>query len=1831
MKHKTLRTLLCVILTVCFCLSAIVPASAAGLFGGDSGAATGWDQLIRGLKDRFIEKNPGTDETPAEPMTGTGEEFIRIFHLDCGRKYFTVQQIKDIINQLAANHYTHIELAIGNDALRFLLDDMDVKVNDTTTYTSDAVKAGIQKGNLTYTTGSSGELTQSEMDEIISYANGMNISVIPLLNSPGHMDAILKCMIEVGITSPAYSDSKRTVDVTKGEAVAFTQALIKKYVDYFAAKGCEYFNIGADEYANDVTNGFAGLISSGNYVKFVDYVNDLADYINGKTVNGKRMIPIAFNDGIYYNGNTEKAFRTSLAISFWTAGWSGYSPASASFLAEKGHKIINTNDAWYYVLGRQAGNSSGYTIATAESGTKNTKVTTVPGKTFSKPIGAMLCLWCDNPSADYNETEYANLKTLIKNLSKANPTYFTAVTPPAPTISGAPTEALAIGRSVTLSVSGGADATWTVDNENVLELKAVAENVAVAAEGPVQASSVTATAIARGSATVTAATADGKTASATIQVYEEGDPNTVYVTVAAGETTDPIRHADGDMSGDTISYEPAGNVEATLIPVKETSGDPVETPLNSLTFDDECYIKTYSDKYFTSNGGTTTDATKAQKWKWSNYKLSYDSNGSTNYLSYDWSYGTTTYKSSATNAYFDNGKLYRNRYEIGQSYIYRNEIGTPVSITFPTPTIAYTNVIFTGIVAGTTTNVRIGDTLYVVTVTDKAPSTALTATSIDLEYWITNYPVHVSASENSAKKATIRSIDAGVQSENGIAIASVAIAKGNSNFDGWKEVYYWQAMRLDADNHQTNASGDDETADGTTLTHVRYHSGAWQYKTVDGTWHYFMTGDQLVAYYLQKTEVTKEIETYSKDWGYGTNNEDGHTPNTSSGNGQAALTIAIVYPDGSVSPAEANMYSQSTTIFNYWAGRDIGIVAPVNNSDYNIAKITVTDGTRDKNKSDNVWYNTDTITWKTKANEAGVEWYDETTVWDKVTNAGTTPMVNGKPGTTTTDGIIWSAKNTAKLVLIYLEPVEKPDNLTVIYYDDNADAEITRVPVVVENGVTFKTHLKDGNGNVIGGTMNWPAETVGEGYLPDDAYVTNTSGVNQTFSKQISTLQNISSVYKSGIYKYVSANIDANDDKILILHFNLKSANGAFSFVVDFGLPITIHPGDIGIADTTTIQKASLTKATPVLSNEGKYGTATIAGDYSKLTYTLHRPLDKIATIPLFVTFKDNTVQEFQINIIPATNVYYEENFINVAENSTVWTDTDTARNPDQALEKSDAQKYVYGYDPEYATATDTYSMGNAKKATLTLSADAFSTKTSEALTFTFEGDGYDIISECGTNVGLLVAYTYRVENGKETLKYIDIMDNYFCGDDTYIKGDGILAAQVPVIRKLNLSDGYGKYKVKIIGYLRQTAGVLNVSDSMAAQSYAAMASVDSPVVYDYESSTNAIVDEILADLGVANLADVDVRVSFVDKNSILNGGTGVFAKETVQDMKNDLRSAYTVQANEGYKAGSAVVYVDAFRVYNPLGHDTTNLPTAYSDAKENDMRYDSVYEYVSASGADIGDEYIENSAVYVEYDGNKGIATISEYKKQGPENEVYLTANGPTEQHFIGFVINGWEELANRKLIVSAKIVSGEPSLVTRDAASNESVVAVSDLPDPGQKQLSKTEQYFDLTNHVIYIDGKWVLIIGNKSDVSSVLSISGIRIKNNCTAGTTLEDVSIITGIISSESAADFTPVKFSETHKSKVRVNKSAYISINASEDVTSFKLYAVDGNTKTEVTDDFTYDWTNQKAFNAGSTDIKSYSAYVKVGATAGEKKYELVAVNAGEIESNPIKITITVVQ
>lgn len=317
---------------------------------------------------------------------------LSIVMLDCGRKYFSVDSIKQIIDNASAAGFGYIMLGVGNDGMRFLLDDMSLTVNGTT-YESDAVKSAIHAGNEAYYNFAVDELTQSEMDAVLAYAKEKGMGVIPMLNTPGHMDAILAAATSLTGTNCAYSVSARTIDVTNSTAVAFTQAFVQKYVDYFASKGCKYFNMGADEYANDVFTsgpmGFGNLQSAGKYSYYVTYVNDVAAMIKNAD-----MTPMAFNDGIYFNNNTSSGtFDTDIVICYWSNGWSGYTPMPASDLASKGFKMVNTNGSYYWVLGKSDAQCSA-------SKAKDFDIKSFPGSTIDNPSGAMFCIWADYPGAE---------------------------------------------------------------------------------------------------------------------------------------------------------------------------------------------------------------------------------------------------------------------------------------------------------------------------------------------------------------------------------------------------------------------------------------------------------------------------------------------------------------------------------------------------------------------------------------------------------------------------------------------------------------------------------------------------------------------------------------------------------------------------------------------------------------------------------------------------------------------------------------------------------------------------------------------------------------------------------------------------------------------------------------------------------------------------------------------------------------------------------------------------------------------------------------------------------------------------------------------------------------------------------------------------------------------------------------------------------------------------------------------------------------------------------------------------------------------------------------
>ena len=1358
-------------------------------------------------------------ETQADDAVKTNYE-LSIVMLDCGRKYFSVDSIKQIIDNAAAAGFNNVMLAVGNDGMRFLLDDMSLTVNGTT-YSSEEVAAAIHTGNEAYYNFTTDELTESEMDEIIAYAKTKGLGIIPVINTPGHMDAILAAATSLTGTNCAYNGSARTIDVTNSTAVAFTQAFVQKYVDYFASKGCQYFNMGADEYANDVftsgSMGFGNLQSAGKYSYYVTYVNDVAAMIKNAG-----MTPMAFNDGIYFNNNISSGtFVTDIVICYWSNGWDGYTPMPAETLASKGFKMVNTHGDYYWVLGKSnwqcdAKKASGFDYKTFQGGT------------IDNPSGAMFCIWCDYPGAETEASVISKTADTIAAFGAKLPKIddnktvsdeATGVSVTAPGLTGITVAAVDKGTeldgkkvagawNIELTTANGSytgsaavkvplDGKWTgctitagVMNENggidygkdydikdgFLTFTAPHFSTVVVLAEPQQKSLVVPT---NGTKTVEE---NGDLTGYTPEYSKNGIVK-LDMSYASNVTTMTFTGlANGDVSvtvGNlvyqiTVTNESYSSKKTITVAVGGTVPETVDGEVSSTYTDDFVSVKTETknkdqtyipaelaidNTLYVSTKKNDTAPTLLLTFKDAGNGQYYIKNGNDQYISplasygIGWRYSVSTGNKAAVNitTHTDGSVV------ISRSFKHSGYFGTYETTAYLTISgssfagdstatnlylyrvepVKQTTISFTGKKAGTT-QVVIGDVLYTIVVEDKAPDDAMTNTSLTLEYWITNSLVYEQASVSSNKTKSITTATDGVSTDAGVDITQLAPNHAYSNFDGWKDVYYWQAMRLDSNHLQTEKSGVDQTADGTTFTHVRYHAGAWQYKTLDGTWHYFLSTDQAVAYYLQKTEVTTEVDTYVKDWGYGTN---GTTPDTSSNKGQVALTVAVVYPDGTVSPAEKDMYFKSTTIFNYWAGRDIGIIAPKNNEDYTISKITVTDGNRKSNSTENVWYTSDTITWeKTTLDDGVTKWYNEREVWNK--SSGTTPMVNGKNSKET-----WSAKNTAKLVLIYLEAAEKESNLNVVYYDDTYSKEIISSQIVMsytqgQEPPTYLNSLKN-SGTVTPGTIT----------LADDAYVTNSSGVNQTFNKNVATVPGVAAQYRSGLYKYVSAEI-SEDGKTLTLHYKISANNLKKYYVVDFGLPVQFELTDL--VDDTNLSKVRISTVTG--------GNVTYDETTKTFTYTPTEVLKSLATASIAISYTGAQEAILTVGFIPASTVYYEEGFASYSAN---WVSEGTAHGARQTKEPYGQATNSYGFDPAYRE-NSANSEGTVARTT-TVGSDA---------TFKFNGTGLELYlrtkntsvnAEDVTNHSYMLVQVYAGDtadaNNLKRMSFVDV-NNLFVQKD---------------------------------------------------------------------------------------------------------------------------------------------------------------------------------------------------------------------------------------------------------------------------------------------------------------------------------------------------------------------------------------------------------------------------------------------------------------------------------
>ncbi len=482
-----------------------------------------------------------------------------------------------------------------------------------------------------------------------------------------------------------------------------------------------------------------------------------------------------------------------------------------------------------------------------------------------------------------------------------------------------------------------------------------------------------------------------------------------------------------------------------------------------------------------------------------------------------------------------------------------------------------------------------------------------------------------------------------------------------------------------------------------------------------------------------------------------------------------------------------------------------------------------------------------------------------------------------------------------------------------------------------------------------------------------------------------------------------------------------------YTYVLDYGIKLL----DTDVNGTLKAVSEGLTKQ-DVNNYNTKSGYVAISDNSLDLEYST-TPTTKTTDSRYVLIQRDSGEYDwFEINVVPASNIYFEETeFATDAGTGTVaWsTTTDGTSVTERNLP---GEKDVYGFDSAYDN-TNTYSNGT------TLSASVDSTnKRSKTATVSFAGNGIDIVSACGPTTGMQLI-NIKDADGKSVAA--SIVDTYYA--------DGNFS-QVPVF---SWRGNYGEYTVETTAIYLSIAGALKKSGFKSTL-------VDTGLVMN--SSDNLNTANVQAMLDAAGVKDIDaenLELVWFDDNSVLNGGTGV------------------APAKKGARAGetSSVTlnnYLDGFRIYNPLGEDSSY----YKKSEQSAVYYNVIDSLVDGTFSDGSLDFASGTVAFVTGNLAEGeTLSFTNYESVGPKNELYLKGNATNGVTFKTPVADGG------RVMVSLRAVDGA---TTVNINGNTFTVT------------SATEMYYDITELLTVADGKASVTIINSGN--GILAVNNIKLTN-------------------------------------------------------------------------------------------------------------------------------------
>jgi len=529
----------------------------------------------------------------------------------------------------------------------------------------------------------------------------------------------------------------------------------------------------------------------------------------------------------------------------------------------------------------------------------------------------------------------------------------------------------------------------------------------------------------------------------------------------------------------------------------------------------------------------------------------------------------------------------------------------------------------------------------------------------------------------------------------------------------------------------------------------------------------------------------------------------------------------------------------------------------------------------------------------------------------------------------------------------------------------------------------------------------------------------------------------INDISTTGIYKNEAAmKNNVAFKKLPTSYFNIPE----YIYVLDYDLPM--YDADVN-GTLKSVDGAPAKQSTYKTERSTDDIKLTFVNNNQDMTYELNSGVynETDNTSYCLIQREDGTYDWFKLNIVPASNVLYEETRFNSIpkDDAAAWTSSGSPLKTYQSLSNENDR---YGYDKDF----ENNGLGNSNGTVKTTTVNS-NTKRSETLTFSYTGTGFDLMAACGQNTGMQIVKITKVEGTTKTPVKALIVDTYY---------NGTLLNQVPIAR---YEGDYGTYDVEV------TAAYLSTAQGVTGSRAVSTNSLLGGVIKNFSTKAEGYsVQGILDELDIDIPAD-EVELTWFDDNSVLNGGTGPAcagskARSTSAQADIDL-----------------TCYVDGIRVYNPLGADSSQ----YIESEKNALYFNVIDEL-----AKVNDGAITGEGAFAAYvtgelepdaDGKIPDLSYANYQSVGPQHEVYLE-NATDKSHAVSFKVNVPNE--SSRVMISLRAVNGSTT-----AKINDIDFAIN----------TATEQYFDITPYLtVDANGDAVVTITNIG--TGILSVNNLKL---------------------------------------------------------------------------------------------------------------------------------------